>query len=661
MEKEKDEMTSNPQNQTEKEENTLFDGSATLADEKQGELEKDTEQSVTFALDEENLVKNRTEIEKTECVPCEENASVKLEINERKEAETQAENASESFVEKQGEQVEVSDEKQAAKTADSSKRFNGFFRKRSDDKEGDVHIQKDLMAQKSMAKSIGMNTLSKLKESLFSVLPVAVIVLIFALTPVTDFTTKEIVTFVVSAIMLILGIALFNVGADLAMTPMGEQVGAGLTKSKKLPLLLGVGFAMGVLITVAEPDLNVLAEQVKAVMNSTVLIVTVGVGVGLFLVIAISKIVFRKDLSSLLLFFYMVLFALTAIMFEKGKGVFLPMAFDSGGVTTGPITVPFIMALGVGVALNSGGRNAKENSFGLIALCSIGPMLAVMALSLASKGDMSFTLPDYSIDANLGANFAPALGAVALEVLIALGLIVVFFAILQVTVLKLPKQKLLQIGIGILYTYVGLVVFLTSVKVGFMPIGFKLGAEIANFSKPLLIVFAFVIGFVVVLAEPAVHVLNKQVEQITNGAVSKRSMLVALSIGVGLSIGLSVIRIIYGFSLLYYLIPGYLISLGLSFFVPKIYTAIAFDSGGVASGPLTSSFILPFAVGACAVLCGEQEVLNLAFGIVAMVAMTPLITIQLLGFRAVASAKVKDKIVMRRILDADDEQIINFM
>lgn len=650
MEKEKQEMTSNPQNQTEKEQDTLVDGRTALADEKQGELEKDTEQSVAFALDEDNLVESHTEIEKDECAPCAENASVKQEKN-----------ASGNLDENQGEQVEINGEKQTGKAADYSKKFNGFFHKRSDEKESEVHIQKDLMAQKSMAKSIGMNTLSKLKESLFSVLPVAVIVLIFALTPVTDFTTKEIVTFVVSAIMLILGIALFNVGADLAMTPMGEQVGAGLTKSKKLPLLLGVGFAMGVLITVAEPDLSVLAEQVKAVMNSTVLIVTVGVGVGLFLVIAISKIVFRKDLSSLLLFFYMVLFALTAIMFEKGKGVFLPMAFDSGGVTTGPITVPFIMALGVGVALNSGGRNAKENSFGLIALCSIGPMLAVMALSLASKGDMSFTLPDYSIDANLGANFAPALGAVALEVLIALGLIVVFFAILQVTVLKLPKQKLLQIGIGILYTYVGLVVFLTSVKVGFMPIGFKLGAEIANFSKPLLIVFAFVIGFVVVLAEPAVHVLNKQVEQITNGAVSKCSMLVALSIGVGLSIGLSVIRIIYGFSLLYYLIPGYLISLGLSFFVPKIYTAIAFDSGGVASGPLTSSFILPFAVGACAVLCGEQEVLSLAFGIVAMVAMTPLITIQLLGFRAVASAKVKDKIVMRRILDADDEQIINFM
>lgn len=528
--------------------------------------------------------------------------------------------------------------------------------------EARAHIAKDLIGQKSFAKNVGLNSLAKLKESLFSVLPVMVIVLIFALTPITDFSKKEIVTFVVSAIFLILGIALFNVGADMAMTPMGEYVGAGLTKSKKLPLLLGVGFIMGVLITVAEPDLSVLAEQVSAVMNNVVLIVTVGVGVGIFLVISIAKIVFRKDLSSLLLFFYMVLFALCAIMMENGKSIFVPLAFDSGGVTTGPITVPFIMALGVGVALNTGGRNAKENSFGLIALCSIGPMLAVMALSLASKGDLSYTLPNYSVDANLGANFGSALGGVALEVLIALGLIVVFFVILQCTILKLPKQKIIQIAIGIVFTYVGLVVFLTSVTVGFMPIGFKLGQEIASYSKPLLIVFAFVIGFVVVLAEPAVHVLNKQVEEITNGAVSKRSMLVALSIGVGLSIGLSVIRIIYGFSLLYYLIPGYLISLGLSFFVPKIYTAIAFDSGGVASGPLTSSFILPLAIGACSALWGDaSQVLNLAFGIVAMVAMTPLITIQLLGFRAITSAKVKEKIVMKRILDADDEQIIDFM
>ncbi len=512
------------------------------------------------------------------------------------------------------------------------------------------------------AKVVGKSLLSKLKESVISVMPVAIIVLILCLTPVVDASAREIVTFLVSAIFLVLGIGLFNLGADLAMTPMGEHIGSGLTKSRNLPLLLLVSFVMGLLITVAEPDLSVLAGQVSAVMNRTVLIVVVGVGVGLFLLLAIIKVVFKKNLSTLLMFFYLVLFALCAIMIENGKGMFLPLAFDSGGVTTGPITVPFIMALGVGVASTVGGRKSQENSFGLIALCSIGPMIAVFILSLFMKGELTYKIPPYSIADDIGAQLASTLGSNAVDVIIALALIVAFFLILQFTVLKLPKRRILQIGIGIIYTFIGLLIFFTSVNMGFMPIGFKLGKALASFSKPLLVVFSFVMGFVVVLAEPAVHVLNNQVEQITDGAVKKRSMLLALSLGVGLSIGLSVIRIVFDFSLLYYLIPGYIISLGLSFFVPKIYTAIAFDSGGVASGPLTASFILPFAMGACSVLVGSgSEVLELAFGIVAMVAMTPLITIQILGFRAIAAAKVKEKISMKRIVDADDEQIIEFM
>ena len=512
------------------------------------------------------------------------------------------------------------------------------------------------------AKVVGKSLLSKLKESVISVMPVAIIVLILCLTPVVDASAREIVTFLVSAIFLVLGIGLFNLGADLAMTPMGEHIGSGLTKSRNLPLLLLVSFVMGLLITVAEPDLSVLAGQVSAVMNRTVLIVVVGVGVGLFLLLAIIKVVFKKNLSTLLMFFYLVLFALCAIMIENGKGMFLPLAFDSGGVTTGPITVPFIMALGVGVASTVGGRKSQENSFGLIALCSIGPMIAVFILSLFMKGELTYKIPPYSIADDIGAQLASTLGSNAVDVIIALALIVAFFLILQFTVLKLPKRRILQIGIGIIYTFIGLLIFFTSVNMGFMPIGFKIGKALASFSKPLLVVFSFVMGFVVVLAEPAVHVLNNQVEQITDGAVKKRSMLLALSLGVGLSIGLSVIRIVFDFSLLYYLIPGYIISLGLSFFVPKIYTAIAFDSGGVASGPLTASFILPFAMGACSVLVGSgSEVLELAFGIVAMVAMTPLITIQILGFRAIAAAKVKEKISMKRIVDADDEQIIEFM
>ena len=244
---------------------------------------------------------------------------------------------------------------------------------------------------------------------------------------------------------------------------------------------------------------------------------------------------------------------------------------------------------------------------------------------------------------------------------LALGLVVAFFFILQFAVLKLPKRKILQIIIGIAYTFFGLVIFLVAVEVGFVPIGFKIGQQMAN-NPTVLTIFAFVLGMVVVLAEPAVHVLNKQVEEVTGGGVKKIEMLIALSLAVGVSIGLSVIRMIFKFSILYYLIPGYLISLGLAFFVPKIYTAIAFDSGGVASGPLTSSFILPLVIGACIALNGGDtgSILTDAFGVVAMVAMTPLITIQALGFKAVTSRKVRARITMRRILSADDEQIIYF-
>lgn len=500
--------------------------------------------------------------------------------------------------------------------------------------------------------------LIKLREAFISVLPVAAIVLILAATPLTSFSSTELIAFSVSAVFLVIGIALFNLGADLAMTPMGAHVGVGLTKSKKLTVLLVVCFVMGILITVAEPDLSVLAEQVSAVMNNLVLIITVGVGVGLFLLIAVLKIVLQRDLSSLLIFFYMVLFAICALLIESGKNDFLALSFDSGGVTTGPITVPFIMALGVGISTTIGGRNSNENSFGLVALCSIGPIIAVMILSLASTGDLTYTVPDYSMSAALG-DFGSVVGSTVLEVLRALALIVLFFVVLQFTVLKLPKPEIVRIVIGIVYTFIGLIIFLTAVKVGFMPIGFKLGTQLAD-NKVVLAIFGLVIGMVVVLAEPAIHVLNKQVEEITGGGVTKKEMLVALCIGVGLSIALSMIRIIYGFSILYYLIPGYCLSLGLSFFVPKLYTAIAFDSGGVASGPLTSSFILPLAVGACSAVAGEGSILSLGFGIVAMVAMIPLITIQLLGFKAVMSAKARNRITMKRILSADDEQIINF-
>ena len=504
--------------------------------------------------------------------------------------------------------------------------------------------------------------IAKFKESLFSVLPITLIVVLLNLTPLVNFTIKEIIVFSISAILLIIGISLFNLGADIAMTPMGKYVGSGLTKSKKIGVLIIVCFLMGFLITIAEPDLSVLASQVKDVMNSTVLIMAVGLGVGLFLIIALFKILFKRKLASILMFSYMMLFALASILILNGKESLLSLSFDSGGVTTGPITVPFIMALGVGISSAIGGKHSGENSFGLIALCSVGPILAVMLLGVGSKGSLDYNVPSYVITDEVFITYLKTFLTVTKEVTIALGLVVLFFFIINGIILKLPMKKIKQIIVGVIFTYFGLIIFLTSVNVGFMPIGYKLGLELANTSETLLIVIGFILGMVVVLAEPAVHVLNKQVEEITDGNVSKKSMLIALSIGVGVSLGLSMIRIIFDFSILYYLIPGYMISLGLSFFVPRMYTAIAFDSGGVASGPLTSTFILPLAIGASIAVTGSSNsVLSLAFGIVAMVAMTPLITIQLLGFRAIVTKRVKEQIAMRRILTDDDDTIIEFI
>ncbi len=502
--------------------------------------------------------------------------------------------------------------------------------------------------------------LAKLKEAIISVIPVIVLVFALSITPWVQITAKELWIFLVSAFFLIFGIGLFNVGADMAMTPMGQYIGEGLTKSRKMGILLGISFVMGLLITIAEPDLSVLAGQVAAVMNGTTLIWTVGIGVGLMLLLGVIKIVFHHDLTAILLFGYMLLFSLAAILIERGNGALLALSFDSGGVTTGPITVPFIMALGVGIALTVGGRNANENSFGLIALCSLGPIVAVLALSLLSKGNLDFTIPDYSMDKVLEDGLKDHLLETMWNVGKSLVLIVGSFFILQFSVLKLPFTKIGQIMFGIIYTFLGLVLFLAAVEMSFMPIGYKIGLQLSQHHAGLLISFAFIIGMVVVMAEPAVHVLNAQVNDITGGEVTKMQMMTALSVGVGLSIGLSVLRVNYGFSVLYYLVPGYLLSLGLSFFVPRLYTAIAFDSGGVASGPLTSSFILPMVVGACVTLQGSGGVLDFAFGVVAMVAMTPLITIQTLGFKSVVAANRRKKLAMRRIMASADDQIIYF-
>ncbi len=468
----------------------------------------------------------------------------------------------------------------------------------------------------------------KLEEALKAVLPIIGIVLFLSFT-IAPIPPSILLLFLFGAVLLVIGMMFFTLGAELAMTPMGERVGTNMAKSMKLQIVLFLCFLLGCLITVSEPDLQVLAEQVPSVPNH-ILIFAVAFGVGFFLAIAVLRMLFSISLPPLLIVFYLIVFGLAFLVPED----FLAVAFDSGGVTTGPMTVPFIMSMGVGFAAVRSDKHAEVDSFGLVALCSIGPILAVLALGLLYHPEnTSYTppgLPDLQDSVALGQYFAAGFPEYIKEIMVSLLPIAIFFAAFQIVSLKLKKKTLLKIIIGIAYTYIGLVLFLTGVNVGFMPAGNHLGQMIAALPfRFILIPIGMTIGFFIVKAEPAVYVLMEQVEEITSGAISGGSMGVSLSLGVAVSVGLAMIRVLTGISVFWFILPGYVIAICLSFFVPKIFTAIAFDSGGVASGPMTATFLLPFAMGACQAVGGN--IVRDAFGIVAMVSMTPLIAIQIQG------------------------------
>lgn len=468
----------------------------------------------------------------------------------------------------------------------------------------------------------------KRNESLKAVLPIIGIVLLLCFT-IAPMPPSILMAFLIGAVLLIVGMMFFSLGAELAMTPMGERVGTSITQTKRVWFMLPLGFILGFIITVSEPDLQVLANQVQSVPNA-VLIATVACGVGLFLCVALLRMLFAVPLSSMLVAFYALVFVLAAFVPRD----FLAVAFDSGGVTTGPMTVPFIMALGVGISAIRSDEHAAEDSFGLVALCSIGPILAVLLLGMIYRPEGgSYTpvdIPQIDDSVTLWKLFSDAFPTYIGEIAVSLLPIVLFFAVFQLVSRKVGKRQLIKIVIGLVYTYVGLVLFLTGVNVGFMPAGNYLGQTIAALPYRVIIIpIGMVIGYFIVLAEPAVYVLMKQVEELTDGAISGNSMKLSLSVGVAVSVGLAMVRVLTGLSIFWLIIPGYAIALVLSFFVPKMFTAIAFDSGGVASGPMTATFLLPFAMGACAAVGGD--IVTDAFGVVAMVAMTPLITIQVLG------------------------------
>lgn len=467
-----------------------------------------------------------------------------------------------------------------------------------------------------------------MREAISSVLPISLLVLVLSLVLV-PVELGAMSLFLLGACLLTVGMGLFTLGADMSMLPMGTHIGAHLAQKRNLRFLVLIAFALGMLITMAEPDLTVLANQVQGISN-LVLILTVSVGVGIFLVAALLRILFQWRLSYLLLGLYVLVFLLGTLI----KPEFVPMAFDSGGVTTGPMTVPFILSLGVGLANVRGGKTAQDDSFGLVALCSIGPILAVMLISLffphlrnvPSQESASAAL---QTTRDVMGAYRRGLPTYMLEVLLALAPLVILFFLFQIFALHLPKREIRRMAVGLVYAYLGLVLFLTGVNIGFLPLGDYLGRHLGTQQRWLLIPMGVVMGYLAVRAEPAVHVLNAQVEQVSSGAISKNVMMKTLSIGVSISVGLAMTRVLTGLPLWFFLVPGYALALILSFFTDPIFTAIAFDSGGVASGPMTAAFMLPLFMGACGATGGD--ILKDAFGIVAMVAMTPLIAIETLG------------------------------
>ena len=498
----------------------------------------------------------------------------------------------------------------------------------------------------------------KIKESLSAVLPIGLIVIALSLT-FAPIPADSMLTFLAGIVLVIVGMGLFTLGADTAMTPMGERVGTYLTKSKKLPLIIIVSFLLGVIVTVSEPDLQVLASQVPTIPTSA-MVLSVGLGVGLFLIIALLRILFAVPLKYLLIGSYLVCFVLALFV----PSDFWAVAFDAGGVTTGPMTVPLIMALGTGVSSIRSDKSAQNDSFGLVALSSVGPILTVLVLGLLyGASDAAYVpaaIPSIETTNQLSTLFLAAFPTYLYEVGNALGSVVVFFLLFNALFLKLKKDHLVPILIGFAETFAGLVLFLTGANVGFMPVGNYLGRVVAGLPYSwVLVPIGALLGYFVVSAEPAVHVLNHQVQGVTGGSIPSWALSVTLSIGVAAAIGFSMLRVLTGLSVFWILIPGYAAALALTFVTPSIFTSIAFDAGGVASGPMTATFLLTFAMGACTAVGGN--VVTDAFGLVALVAMVPLIAIQILGLVHKAKTKAAEQTAVPGKVFFAEDAIIEFM
>jgi len=475
----------------------------------------------------------------------------------------------------------------------------------------------------------------KLKEALSAVLPVTLIVLIlnFTIAPVEG---HLLLRFIIGAVFIIIGLTIFLFGVEIGITPIGSLMGKSLAKSNKLWVVAVGALLLGFIISVAEPDLHILASQVESVTSGIIsrvsIVVIVSIGIGVMIALGLLRILFNIPLYKMLTVIYFIILGLG--LFTSPE--FLAIAFDASGATTGALTVPFMLAMALGVsALNRHGKDSEKDSFGLVAIASAGAIISVMMMSVLTNSDkITGSLEtDSSSSTSVFAPFIHKIPHVAGEIFLALLPILVSFVFFQIVSFKLQKKAVAKIVKGLLYTFIGLTLFMSGVGAGFMEVGTVVGYEVASLGRPWLVVLVgFVLGLVVILAEPAVHVLTNQIEDVTSGYIKRSLVLFALSIGVAVAVALSMVRILVPeINLWHYLLPGYIIAVAMAQFAPKLFVGIAFDSGGVASGPMTATFVLAFAQGV-AEFTPHADVLIDGFGVISMVALTPLIALQVLGF-----------------------------
>lgn len=487
--------------------------------------------------------------------------------------------------------------------------------------------------------------IEKIKEACMSVLPIALIVVILSIT-VCPLPNDIFIAFIIGSCLLVVGLGLFSLGAEMSMSKIGSHIGSNLTKSRKLYIIALISLAVGVLITVCEPDLHVLAGYTP---KKFMFILAVAIGLGVFLVIAVLRIIFNIKIKYILLVGYGTIIALAFLVPKET----LAIAFDAGGVTTGAMSVPFVMSIGAGIAAMSDQKSGEDSTFGLMAICSIGPILSVLIMGLIGIDGIEYiphSLPSFSNSQQMGLEFLSALPKYMGDVLMGLLPILAFFFIFQHFTEKVYKKEMLKIGMGAIYTFIGIILFLVGANVGFMPVGSYIGTVLASSNFAWIVVpIGMLLGFFIIYAEPAVGVLEKQVEEATSGSIPKKILPLMMAIGLAVAAGIALVRALTGMSLLPFLVIGYIIAVILAFITPGIFASIAFDAGGVASGVMTATFLLPLTIGVCeAANGGDGNVMRDAFGTIALVAMTPTISIQILGI-----------VYKYRLTHAEKEQTIN--